>query len=75
MVTIGGYIVLDDVNWSLERSHTCNPSVNPKIIEKYTDEQIKDCQIELVKQCIFDNDERYTRIDNYHRIAIFRRDK
>lgn len=75
MIPIGGYIVLDDVNWSLANSPTCNPTRNPQILEIYTQEQIEACHIDVVKQVIFDNDERYTRIDNYSRIAIFKREK
>lgn len=75
MVTIGGYLVLDDVYWSLEKSPTCNPSVRPIIKEQYTDEQIKEYHINLMKQCLLDNDNRYTRVDNYRRIAIYQRNK
>ena len=75
MIPIGGYIVLDDVNWSIATSPTCNPQRNPQILDNFTQEQIEACHIDVVKQVIFDNDERYARIDNYNRIAIFRREK
>lgn len=75
MIALGGYIVLDDVNWSIEKSPTCNSLVNPGIKEKYTEEQMRECQIKLVKECLLDNDERYVRVDDYHRIAIYRRIK
>lgn len=73
MCTPGGYIVLDDIHWKISDSPTCNPQANPKILDDYTLEQINSCQIEMVRQCFLDHDERFQRAGQYNRIAIFQR--
>lgn len=73
MLSEGGVIVLDDINWKIANSPTCNPEVNPEILNCYTDEQINSCRIKMVQECFFDNDERFERMGNYNRIAVFKR--
>lgn len=75
MIVLGGYIVLDDINWSLEKSSKCNPQKNPGILKEYTQEQIETCQIKVVKECFFDSDDRYKEIESCNRIAVFQRIK
>ncbi len=71
MIAPGGYIVLDDIDWTIAESSICNPKVNPSITECYTDEQINAKQVNVVKECLFDTDNRYIRVDNSKRIAIY----
>lgn len=75
MISEGGYLVLDDVNWSQAKSPTCNPDVNPGVLDCYTLEQIETCQIEMVKNLFLDMDERYEEINpgNSKRRAVFKR--
>lgn len=73
MIAVGGYIILDDLNWSIMDSPTCNPKNNPDIKNYYTDEQISTCQIDMVKKCFFDSDERFRIFEGYNRIAVFQR--
>lgn len=75
LIEKGGYLVLDDLNWSLAKSPTCNPDVKPEIVDYYTQEQIDTCQIEMVKEIFLDTDKRYEEIEKGYskRRAIFRR--
>lgn len=73
MCSEGGYIILDDLNWRIADSPTCNPNVNPKILDDYTQEQIDSYQVKMIEQCFFDNDRRFRKIGNYNRIAIFQK--
>lgn len=75
MICGGGYLVLDDLKWSQAKSPTCNPQVNPGVLDRYTLEQIETCQVEMVKNLFLDTDERYEemRLDNGKRWAVFRR--
>ena len=73
MLAVGGYIILDDLNWSIMSSPTCNPENNPAITAYYTDEQMRACQIDMVKKCFFDSDERFRASAVYNRIAVFQR--
>ncbi len=71
MMKDGGVIILDDMEWSLEGSPTCNPDVYPTILNYYTMEQIETKQVAMAVECFLDIDERFKRIDHYHRIAIY----
>ena len=75
MIREGGYLVLDDVSWSQAKSPTCNPDVNPGVLDCYTLEQIEACQIGMVKNLFLDTDERYEEINpgNSKRRAVFKR--
>ena len=68
-----GYLILDDLNWSLAKSPTCNPTVKPEIVDYYSQEQINACQIEMVKNIFLDTDKRYEAIEINKRRAVFRR--
>lgn len=75
MISESGYLVLDDVNWSQAKSPTCNPDVNPGVLDCYTLEQIGTCQVGMVKNLFLDTDERYEEInlENSKRRAVFKR--
>lgn len=73
MMQVGGVIILDDMSWSIAESRTCKPSVNPAILDYYTMEQIETKQVAMAAECFLDSDRRYKRIDEYHRIAIYKR--
>lgn len=75
MICSGGYLVLDDLKWSQAKSPTCNPQVNPGVLDSYTLEQIETCQVEMVKNLFLDTDERYEEIllEDGKRWAVFRR--
>lgn len=61
MIKKQGYIVFDDLNWSIAESPTVNPEVNPRIRDLYTDEQISDCQIQKVINAFMVNDKSFKR--------------
>lgn len=73
MLVYGGYLILDDLNWSLAKSPTCNPNVKPEIVDYYTQEQIDTCQIQMVKDIFLDTDKRYEEIGESKRKSIFKR--
>lgn len=60
---IGGYIVFDDYDWSLEKSPTLNPKINPKTQRDYDDNQIKISHIPMICTLFMDNDKRYKEIE------------
>ena len=74
MMAKDGYLVLDDINWSLKKSPTCNPDVNPKILEEYTNEQIECCQVRMVEQCFLEMDSNFEKTDySSDRVAVYKR--
>ncbi len=62
MIRPGGYVVFDDVNWSYEISHTCNPKVNSVVKNGFTHEQICDCQVKRVIRLFMERDEHFEKI-------------
>ncbi len=74
MMNTGGILIFDDIEWSVENSPTVNPEKCPFMLELYTDELIKTCQVAWVVKCIMEPDKRYRRIecDNSNK-AVFER--
>ena len=64
MLSEGGYLILDDINWSLKKSPTCNPDVNPAIRNDYTDEQIECCQVGMVEECFLKLDSTFEKTEH-----------
>ena len=64
LLKVGGFIEFDDYDWSYATSPTVNPSIRPQIKEKYTDEQIKTCQVGLVIDLLVKREARYSQVVN-----------
>lgn len=75
MTSQGGVIVLDDINWTIAKSPTCKPEVNPEVLNFYSLEQINSCQVKMIQECFFDSDSRFEKMGDYKRIAVFRKVK
>lgn len=74
----GGVIIFDDINWSLAKSPTCNPTVNPEIKNSYTEEQINTHQVKMVVDLFMKEDKEFEYVKPiFHeaegRIAIYRK--
>lgn len=63
MLRPGGYLLLDDYNWSIAVSPTMRPSVTPAIAQAYTEEQIELSHVEMVCALLLDDDPAFERID------------
>lgn len=59
LLNVGGYFVLDDVNWSIGKSSTLN---NPDSYKKYTRDQINSEHIKLIVNTILRTDKRFKEI-------------
>jgi len=53
---IGGYMIFDDYNWSLEKSPTNNPTRRPATAKEYDIRQIKTSHVQLVCKLFMDTD-------------------
>ena len=54
-----GYIIIDDIDWSYKRAYTDRSN---SAFERYTEEQIADCQIKRVINIFMRNDENFREI-------------
>ncbi len=71
MVTPGGYLVLDDVFWSMAASPTSN---NARNRERYTDEQMEANHVEMIVKLFMRTDPRFTEISGpTSRRAVFQK--
>lgn len=59
---VNGHIIFDDYDWSLEKSPTLNPKINPKTQKDYDIKQIETCHIQIICSLFMDNDLRYKNI-------------
>ncbi len=73
LCTPGGYIVFDDWYWSLGKSPTLNPSVNPKTAEDYDPLQIETSHVQLVCRTVMDPDPRFEFLGLEGSTAVYRR--
>jgi hypothetical protein len=66
-----GYLILDDLDWTLATSPTCN---TPSMRSKFTEEQMTASHVRLIAEIFFDSDCRFTRTDrgNLHR-AVYQK--
>jgi SAM-dependent methyltransferase len=69
----GGYILIDDWNWSLGKSPTLKPAVRPQTAEEYDREQIEECHLQLVCKIVMDTDSRFEFMGVQSDTAIYRR--
>jgi predicted O-methyltransferase YrrM len=58
----GGYLLMDDYDWSIASSPTMRPSVNPTIRQHYTEEQIELSHVEMICALLLDNDPQFERV-------------
>lgn len=74
MVCRGGYLIFDDLNWSISTSPTINFQLNKSVLEKYPIEQIEACQVRLVTEIFMDTDARYQLVsDKKAGVGIYKR--
>ena len=62
MIAEGGYLVIDDVHWSFNKSPSMNPQSNPQIVEQYSEEQLDRPHVEMVVRALVETDDRFERI-------------
>lgn len=71
MVSPGGYLVLDDVFWSMAASPTSN---NARNRDRYTDEQMEANHIEMIVELFLRSDPRFRELSGPKaRRAVFRK--
>lgn len=76
MMKVGGYLIFDDIRWSIANSPTVNPKINKSILDKYPIEQINACQVQYVTEIFMDTDERYQFILSEDKnIGVYKRIK
>lgn len=73
MVRPGGYLLMDDYDWTIAVSPTMRPAVNPTITADYTDEQIELSHVEMVCALLLDDDPEFERVDIGYRRQEHRR--
>jgi SAM-dependent methyltransferase len=69
----GGYMVFDDWNWSLTKSHALNPQKRPATAIEYDARQIEECHVQLVCKTIMDTDSRFRFVGLEADSAIYQR--
>ena len=57
----GGYIVFDDMEWTLKSSPTCNTEFNKSA---FTEEQMETPHVKLIVDALMKNDKRFIEIDS-----------
>lgn len=62
LLKTGGYVDFDDYDWSMERSPTMRPEVNPVTSELYTQEQIAACHVDLIINLLVRRSGRYAEV-------------
>jgi predicted O-methyltransferase YrrM len=62
LLKVGGYILMDDYDWTIAISPTMRPSVNPAVEQHYTDEQIELSHVEMVCSLFLDPDPRFVPV-------------
>ena len=73
MCNLGGYIILDDVNWSHVKSPTQKKNLD-ELSGYYTWEQLEDCQVRRVENVFLRNDHAFRKVSkNNSRRAIYKR--
>jgi predicted O-methyltransferase YrrM len=59
LLKVGGYILMDDYDWTIAVSPTMRPSVCPAVEQHYTDVQIELSHVEMVCSLFLDSDPRF----------------
>ncbi len=62
MLKPGGHLDFDDYGWTMATSPSLNPSVNPDLLQWFTEEQISVSHIMLVVELLVKRDPRYQEI-------------
>ena len=73
LIREGGYLILDDLQWSYGNSPDRNPKADPEILEQYTQEQVDTLQIQMVVDAFLKNDENWICERTTKRRAIYRK--
>lgn len=69
----GGYLLMDDYDWSIATSPTMRPSVNPAIRQHYTEQQIELSHVEMVCSLLLDADPQFEPVPIGYRTREHRR--
>ena len=71
VIRVGGYLVLDDLNWSFARSAGANNRSNRG---RYTTDQMTRPHVRLVAELFMEHDPRYLRVNpENHAVGVYRR--
>ncbi len=62
LLNLGGYLLVNGYEWTLEASPTQRPSVNPEVRKQYSDTQIELSHVEMICSLVLDTDTRFTPI-------------
>ena len=62
MIKPGGYIVFDDMYWTVNGSPTMNPAVKPAVRDDFSDEQLATPHVELVVDVFMRPDDRFEQV-------------
>jgi predicted O-methyltransferase YrrM len=62
MIKPGGYLVLDDMRWSFNKSASANPTKRPDLAEAYTDQQLETPHVGLVVDVLLRPDDAFEEI-------------
>ena len=65
MIAHGGILLLDDMDWTIKESPTCNPGVNPKILDQYTDEQMETEQVAIAVELFLEEAPEWEEITEH----------
>ena len=73
MLRPGGYLLMDDYDWTIAVSPIMRPTVNSAIVQDYTEEQIELSHVEMVCALLLDDDPAFERVDIGYRRQEHRR--
>ena len=59
MLNDDGYIIFDDMNWTLKSSPTCNTKFNR---DSFTEEQMETPHVKLIVDALIKNDQRFVEV-------------
>lgn len=62
MIKPGGYIIFDDMYWTLNGSPTMNPAIRPSVRDDFSDEQLATPHVELVVDVFMRSDSRFEQV-------------
>ncbi|PBN43990.1 class I SAM-dependent methyltransferase [Sphingobium sp. D43FB] len=69
----GGYLLLDDYDWTIAKSPTMRPSHNPSVLADYSEEQIELSHVEMICSLLLDPDAGFEQIPLGYRDVEHRR--
>jgi predicted O-methyltransferase YrrM len=69
----GGYLLLDDYDWTIAKSPTMRPSQNPSVVAEYSEEQIELSHVEMICSLLLDTDPAFEQIPLGYRDVEHRR--